>query len=328
MAKSRKLETLLAKLNQLRQNFSPGDPVSDDAIATLRQGLNSRYGVAAGQAAKQIAALELVQLAPDMVKAFYRFMARPIETDPNCLGKAGIAKALYQLGCSEQGLFLDGIRHVQMEPVWGGKQDTAPKLRGLCALGLVRMNDPDVMTELADLLADADPAARIAAAQAIAYSENDRGVPLLRLRAKVGDEPQVLSECLAALLKLAPNRSLDFVSRFLSAPHPTSTQELVALVLGESRLPEAFEQLHTWWQKTVDRQLRRTGLLAIAMLRSDQPLQFLLSVVESGHKRDAFDAIASLSIYRQDIALWQRLRETVEQRDDDELRVTLERDYS
>ena len=328
MPKSRKLEMLLAQLNQLQRDRIQGEPVSEDAIATLRQGLSSRYGVVAGQAAKQIATLELVQLAPDMVKAFYRFMTRPVETDPNCLGKAGIAKALYQMGRSEQGVFLDGIRHVQMEPVWGGKQDTAPKLRGLCALGLVRMNYPDVMTELADLLADADPAARIAAAQAIAYSESDRGVPLLRLRAKVGDEPQVLSECLAALLKLAPRRSLEFVSRYLHAPHSAQTQELVALVLGESRLPDAFERLRDWWQKTLDPQLLRTGLLAIAMLRGDEPFQFLLSVVESGNQPAALDAIAALSIYRQDTVLWQRLRETIEQRDDDKLRAIFERDYS
>ncbi|WP_225852694.1 hypothetical protein, partial [Haemophilus parainfluenzae] len=91
------------------------------------------------------------------------------------------------------------------------------KLRGTCALGLVRMNYPMVMVELADLLADPEPEARIAAARAVAYSEQEWGIALLRLRMKVGDTPTVLGECLAALLQLAPADSLALARSFLEA---------------------------------------------------------------------------------------------------------------
>ncbi|MBW4694187.1 MAG: hypothetical protein KME27_20785 [Lyngbya sp. HA4199-MV5] len=62
------------------------------------------------------------------------------------------------------------------------------------------MNYPLVMVELADLLVDPEPEARIGAARAIAYTQNEQGVPLLRLRVKIGDTSPVLSECLIALL--------------------------------------------------------------------------------------------------------------------------------
>jgi len=320
MAKSRKLEAMLAKLTQLRD-----DPTSEDAIATLQQSLTSKYGVAVARAAKLVEEFKLVQLVPDLVAAFHRCLEKPVDTDPSCLAKAAIADALYRLDRREEAVFLKGIRYVQMEPVFGGQQDTAAKLRGICALGLVRMNYRDVLTELADLLADPESAARIAAARAIAYSENDAGVPLLRLRSRLGDDPEILSEYLTALLKLDPDRSLGFVNRFLSAPDP-QTQELVALALGESRLSEAFDLLRNWWQRAREAQLRRTGLLAIAMLRSDLPFQFLLSLIAEGRKPDAQDAIAALSLYRQDATLWQRVRYTVEQRGDPELLEILKRE--
>ena len=308
MAKSRRLESLLAKLKQLK------DPTSGEDLSQLQEILACKYALAVAQAAKMAGKYELTQLTADLVKAFHRFMVKPVQTDPSCLAKAALAEVLYQFNCREEAVFLAGIRHVQMEPVWGGQEDTAPKLRGVCALGLVRMNYPDVMMELGDLLADPEPPARIAAARAIAYSENEAGIPLLRLRSRVGDEPQVISECQAALLKLAPQKSLDFVARFLMDPSP-QVQELVALVLGESRLPEAFPILQAWWKRKTDPELRQTGLLAIAMLRQDQPLQFLLSLLESGTQQEARDAIAALDLYRHDPQVWGQVQESIRSRD-------------
>lgn len=272
--------------------------------------------MAIAQAAKLVYERELRLLIPDLLDAFDRCLSHPVETDPNCHAKAGIADALYHLEYPEAGVFLKGIRHVQMEPVWGGKVDTAAKLRGICAMGLVRMNYPEVLIELGDLLSDPEPEARIAAARAIAYSGYPNGVPLLRLRARVGDEPAVLSDCLAALLTLDADRSLPFVASFLKAPL-CQTQELVALVLGESRLPAAFPLLRQWWEKTREPELRRTGLLAIATLRQDQPLDFLLDLLATGTSQNARDAITALDIYRSDQTLWQRVAAAVEQRGGD-----------
>lgn len=311
MAKSRKLEETLAVLNQLRD-----DPTSDTAIDGLRQVLRSKYSVAVAQAAKMIAEFEITQLTPDLATVFARFMSNSVENDMGCVAKFRIAEALYRMEYAEETIFLQGIRHVQMEPVWGGREDTAAGLRGICALGLVRMNYPDVLSELADLLADPIPSARAAAVKAIAYNGSAQGVPLLRLKVRIGDKDlQVLSECFTALLKLAPTQSIPLVASYLEAD-TEQICSMAALALGESRSNEVFDILRGWWERTASTELRRTGLLAIAMLRHDQPLEFLLWLISDGASRDARDAIAALSIYRQEDVLWQRVCQTAEKRGD------------
>jgi len=316
MAKSRKLESLLAQLEQIRP-----DPTTSEAMLLLRQLLTSKQPVAIAQAATLIAEAEHYDLIPDLVAAFEWAMTKPSERDPGCTAKLKLADALYRLDYSNEDLFLRGIRHVQRHPVWGGSDDTAAPLRSVCALGLVRMNYPDVMSELADLLADPEPDARIGAARAIAYTGNLSGVPLLRLRIKLGDSALVLSDCFLALLHLSPTQSsIDLVRSFLAiqpqAEHRESTEiaEVAALAFGESRLSEAFDILRTWWHSICIPELRQTGLIAFALLRNDEAVSFLLSLIQGGALVDAKDSITALSVYREDQALWQRVRERIEQR--------------
>jgi HEAT repeat protein len=301
MAKPPSLENTLSLLNEVQEN-----PDSDNTITTLRQILNSKYSVAVARAAKLVHKSEIRQLMPELVAGFERFMENADTKDPNCLAKKAIAEALYRLEYGEETFFLKGIRHVQMESVRGGKVDTASGLRGVCALGLVRMNYPDVMVALADLLADPESEARISAARAVGYADNSQGVPLLRLKVQIGDEaPQVMSECFISLLKLAPINSLELVARFLDSSDEQIC-EMAALALGESRLGEAFSIFREWRQRIRNPELRQICLLAIAMLRNDEALEFLLSLV----------AIIALRIYQQDKTLWERVLRAVEIRGD------------
>jgi HEAT repeat protein len=311
MVKSPKLEETLEKLSQLQNH-----PKSQEAIAVLSEVLKSKYAVAVARATKIICKAEMKHLCPELEIAFNKFLLNSEVSDPACIAKKAIADALYRMEYSGESLFLKGIHHIQMEPVWGGKIDTAPGLRGLCALGLVRINYPDAMLELADLLADPEPEARIGAARAIAYSENPQGVPLLRLRVKMGDsDAQVLSEYFISLLKLAPEHSLPLVASFLNNPEEQIC-EMAALSLGESGITEAFPILSEWWQHTRSPELRQTGLLAIAMLRHDDALAFLLLQVTEGKLSDAQAAISALRIYPEDSPLWQQVRQIVGQRED------------
>jgi hypothetical protein len=325
MAKSRKLEELMATLSQIRS-----DPTSSSGLTVLQQVLSSKHSVAVAQAAGLVSEFEIYSLIPELVSAFARFLINAKESDPGCRAKQAIAETLYRLDYSDEALFLKGIRYIQEESVWGGRVDTAPRLRGTCALGLVRMNYPQVMVELGDLLADPEPEARIGAARAIAYTENDQGVPLLRFRVKIGDTSAVLSECLSALLQLASDQSLPLVKDFLYAKQPPGIEEDVdkaeaaALALSESRLPEAFSILKLWWQGTRNLELRKTGLLAIATLRQSEGLDFLLSLIAEGKAQDAKDAIEAMGVYVQDQALWQRVCQTVEKRQDVSLQPFLE----
>ncbi len=319
MAKAPKLEDTLALLKQIR-----ADPTSELGLSTLHQILNSKHAIAVGRAATLIGETEIHALIPDLITTFERLLVNPTTSDQNCAGKKAIAEALYRLEARETDLFLTGIHHTQPEPAWNGSVDTAAGLRGICALGLVRLNYPEVMVELADLLADPESEARIGAARAIAYSNQPDGIPLLRLKVKLGDaNPQVLSECFLALLQLTP-KSLPLVASFLSAsrqPNDVAIAEMAALALGESRLPEAFPPLQKFWARTADAELKKTGLLAIAMLHQDAPLNFLFDLIATGRLADAQDAIAALSLYKQEKDLWHRLCQIVEMRGDATLKL-------
>lgn len=316
MAKSRKLEELTAALNQIRH-----DPTSEAGLTTLIRAIASKHNMAVAQAARLVGEFDIRSLIPELVAAFERFMEKPVDRDPGCRAKQAIAEALYRLEHPHTELYLQGIRHVQQEPIWGGRVDTAPQLRGTCALGLVRMNYPNVMVELADLLADPESEARIGAARAIAYSENPLGIALLRLRIRVGDTPTVLGECVSALLQLAPQENLPLAAALLEAGRretdgreAVETAEVVALVLGESRLPEAFPLLQDWWQSTNHPELRQTGLLAIATLRHDDAVQFLLTLLAAASTQDARYALKALEPYRSDSFLWEKVEAILQER--------------
>ena len=309
MARSRKLEEALACLQSARHDLT-----AETAISTVQDVLNSKFSIAVAQAAKLVGDAELHVLRPDLISAFERFMQKPAKTDPGCKAKESIAETLYKLEFSDETLFLQGIHHRQLESTWGKRVDTAAELRGICALGLVRMNYPDVMVELADLLADAEATARANAAKAIAYTESREGVSLLRFKVRIGDaHPQVLSECFIGLLKLDPDQSLPLVAQFLEDELEQSC-EMAALALGESRLQAAFPILQSFWKRSQLENLRHVSLIAIALLRSDQAIEFLLSLITEGEHSDADDALLALKMYRQESALWERVQQAVEQR--------------
>ena len=66
-----------------------------------------------------------------------------LKRDPQCWGKNAVAKALKELEHREAAPYLRGTAHIQMEPVWGGQQDTAGPLRGICLLALPACPDID-----------------------------------------------------------------------------------------------------------------------------------------------------------------------------------------
>ena len=243
-----------------------------------------------------------------MIDAFHRMLEKGEKRDPGCKAKWAIANTLYQLERPDADLFLAGIHHRQLEPVWGGTIDTAPPLRSLCALGLVQANYPHVLNELADLLADDEHDARAGAARAVGYSRNPAGIPLLRLKIHFGDaEPQVMSECFVALLQLSVDQAPIVIERLESGSE--AERELAAIALGEARIPEAFAAIKRQWQRTRSAELRSSFLLAIATLRTEAAIEFLLALVEHGNRQDATDAIAALEIYRHTKDIWQQVQQ-------------------
>src|ERR1700722_9550827 len=110
---------------------------STNAVEPLRKALRDRNNFVCSKAAAVAGDLLLRELIPDLLAAFERFLKDPVKSDPKCWAKNAIVKALKDLGHDDAAIYLRGIGHVQMEPVWGGSADSAGARRGGGGLGLV-----------------------------------------------------------------------------------------------------------------------------------------------------------------------------------------------
>ncbi|HVK10442.1 MAG TPA: HEAT repeat domain-containing protein, partial [Gemmataceae bacterium] len=234
MAKARRVDAKLQRLRLLRD-----EPATPGVVAELREFLADKSNLVVAEAAELAGKHGITTLAPDLAAAFARFLVDAAETDMLCRAKIAITDALNRMEADEEETYRAGLRHVQREAAWGGPEDTAGPLRGAAAFALVRMNPRDLLILLADLLADPEKEARSAAAKALGVLGTQAAIPLLRFKAKAGDkEPEVVVDCLTALMQAAPGESLPFVAGFLTAK--VEIAEGAALALGESRRPDAL----------------------------------------------------------------------------------------
>ena len=296
------MEDQLARLAELRSQ-----PPSPDGRAEVAGFLNGKSSLLAAKAARIAGEWQAAELIPELLAAFERFLLKPELTDKGCGAKSEILKTLCKLEHDSPAVFLRGIRYVQMEAVWGRSVDTAAELRGLSAIGLAQTAYPDVLEEILPLLLDSERGARIGAIRAIGACGLPGDALVLRLKALSGDpEPEVLGECFAALLRAQPAKSLAFVAAFLGAEQQ-AVAEAAALALGDSRLESAFELLRNAFERPHARALRRALLLAIALLRRESAIDFLLELVRTGEAQTSADAEAALAMYNQDPKLRERL---------------------
>jgi hypothetical protein len=284
----------------------------------------SNHVVAA--AADTVGRLELGSFCPELVDAFLDLMTKPATRDQGCKALIAIAKALATMDQPAPQVYFAGIRHIQKEGSFGPPVDVAAPLRGLCAQGLVRMRHPDALLECVTLLADPEIAARTGAVRALGESGQSEGMLLLRLKALLGDDEEIMGECFAALLRLAPAPSLQFVAGFLTASSD-EVAERAALALGESRIPAAFGLLRDAWEQTARPSLRRTLLLALAMLRKDEALEFLMTRLEEDTERVASDVLAALVLYARDEAVRDRIGKVIAARKSAALRAAFEKQF-
>jgi HEAT repeat protein len=314
----------LAGLEAIRK-----DPSAAEALPTLRGALRGP-GYLAGKAASLVAQAGRKELIPDLLAAFTRLFANPLKADPQCWGKSAIAKALKDLGFAESATYLGGAAHVQMEPVWGGQEDTAGTLRGTCLLALVECHDlPDVdlLTHLTDALADRKKLVRVDAVRAIGQVGREEGALLLRLKALAGDpEVEVTAACLATLIAMRAPGAIAFAARFLKAEDPDVRLEAAA-VLGESRDPSAFAVLRDAREKERDRELRGALLAAMGTLRQEDSIGFLLSLIGRGAPEAAEDALVALAPSRFSEEIRERVRTAVKRGGSDRLMQVFEQHF-
>src|SRR5579885_3207219 len=123
MTAKRKFDEQIAALDALRQ-LPPADRVDP-----LRKALTNRNNFIVAKAADLIREFRAKELTPDLLTAFDRFFENAEKTDPQCWAKNALSRTLAAFEHQEPETFLRGMRHIQMEPVWGGRSDTAGTLR-------------------------------------------------------------------------------------------------------------------------------------------------------------------------------------------------------
>jgi len=231
--------------------------------------------------------------------AFDRFFENPSKTDPQCWAKNALSRALATFEHQDATIFLRGMHHIQLEPIWGGLSDTAGTLRATCALALVECRslvEADLLTHLVELLGDKDKAVRAEVVRAIEQVGSPSAALLLRLRAILGsgpnsEEPEVLGACYGAILRIEGATAIPWISRFLASADDPAAE--AALAIASTHSPQGFERLRERFAEEADPWFRSVLLSAIVLTRQDAAVQFLLDLVrtESLEAEAAIEAI-------------------------------------
>ncbi len=318
MAKRQSVEEKLAAVRSLRER----EP-SAELTGELRLALRDRSNLIIAAAAAIVGDQNGSELFSEMEAAFERCLVEPLASDKLCRAKIAIVQALDRCEHDREDLFLRAARHVQLEPVWGGSEDSAAPLRAAAILALARLGHRGLLPLLVDGLTDPQKEVRLAAAQALGHHGSESAELLLRLKACLGDkDPEVISECLSGLLDCSPATSLEFVARFLEAPD-AAIQEAAILALGRSRLPGSFELLKAFLER------RPIGLneeicLAMAMIRLPVATEYLLEIIATRGSAHETAALAALMIYRHDPALLERVGAAVKKNGSSTLKARFE----
>ncbi|MHB9133837.1 MAG: HEAT repeat domain-containing protein [Armatimonadota bacterium] len=275
--------------------------------------LQDASNVVAARAAEVMTREGMTACLPALREAFLRLVShpQPASVDKLCRAKEAIIQALDALGNADPDPYMLGMRHVQMEPVYGGSADTAPVLRGYCAIALARTGYPEAYFALTPLLFDPEPQPRSAAISALCYLGGAQSELLLRAKVLAGDaNPDIISECFAGLLTLEPDRSLPFLTDYLHQKD-RALVELAALALGNSRLDAAFPLLRAYWEENSDLDLRKTLLLAMALTRREDAFAYLLALMRDEGGTTAVLTCDALALYGVDRKYRERIEAVV-----------------
>jgi len=319
LLKTSKVNEAYAELGRIARG-----PIDEVGLAKLRKAIKSPTSFIVTRAVEIVAEHGLREFVPEMISAFARFVEDGAKVDKACRVKTAVAKCLNQFEYLGDEVFLIGAYHIQMEPSFGPPEDTAVELRSICALAIARINHAEAHYILADMLVDKEVGVRIAAVKALAFLGTSESDVMLRLKAIVGDSDAVLGECLIALMKMSPARSLEFVMRYFEG-HGDTAMESAAMAIAGSRLPESLSILKELWEgQSVYN--RRALLLPIALVRTDKSFEYLLEILRTEERETAIDAIPHLRLYSGE-EYEARVRDAAKRRKDARIIAKVDEEY-
>lgn len=309
----RNFDKELAELDALK-----GARLDAAAVEHLRKTLGHRNNFLVGKAARLVAEAGLADLLPDLLAAYDRFFNDPVKTDPQCWAKNALAKALVTLEHRERTPYLRGLRHHQLEPVWGGSSDTAGTLRATCAHALVDcpgISDADLLTLLLDPLTDTDKAVRMEAARGIGRVGGVSAALVLRLRAMLGpalrdqDDPEVLGAVYSALLGVEGAPAIPLVARAMKEGDGLAAE--AAFALADTRTLEALSALEDRLSAGADTWFASVLLSAMALTRLPEAFDRLIDIIRQDG-REATAAIEAIGRIAPNEELRARVWQAVE----------------
>lgn len=310
MSRAQKLEEQLEVLRAIRSA-----PQEHDLDRELIPFLRAKTSVLIRRAAIVAEENNRTDLGPELIKAFQWLKAEGLKRDRGCEAMLAIVRALITIDHPATDLFFEAAGYVQMEGSFGPPVDAAAPVRGAAVQGLARAGHPDAMYQVIDLLHDPWPPARVGAVRALSDSGRLEAECLLRMQALQGDrEADVTSECMFALMRVAPERSAAFVGRFLKHPSEDVASG-AALALGDSRHEAAFRVLCEAYESAPHSPVVHAVLVGIGMLRRPEAIDYLIGVLENGPQSAASSALRALEIYSHDESVVARVREAMKGRD-------------
>jgi HEAT repeat protein len=240
--------------------------------------------------------------------------------DPGCHIRANLAFALGRLDYRPASDVLRvGIRTTQIEPVGGVPFDTAAHLRANCALALAQIRDPDCVRDIALLLFDRSGFARLgpdptvkmeprkAAARALSLSGSlSARLPLtLRLVHPENEAPEVLQECMQALVELEDPHALEVLGPYLRH-EDMRLAAYAALMIAQTQAPEAAGLLAEAVQRLSGDPLR-AAVLALTTLRRPEAYDLLHALAQSEREAVRLAALDALPSDEASRALLEKL---------------------
>jgi hypothetical protein len=296
VARKSSIDQLLRSIREIPDDERAAGPV-------LQKGLASGVGPVVAAVVRTVNRHGWTAWHEALELAFDPLQQGGIKADPGCTGRVSIVEVLAEAERPSWTMYLTGSGTFQLEPVWGGSEDSAGELRARSLLALVHTRFPGALDRVAELLADPLPKVRAAAAIAAGDGGQVGASALLRFKIAQGDDdPDVLGSATSSLLSLDPAGGVEVAARLLRGGD-AGIRQSVGLALGESRNALALPLLETWWNAAITSGERDTALSSIALLRVPSSQQFLLALVAGPNRAAARAALRALSIFRHDPVL-------------------------
>lgn len=317
------IDELLRRLRQIRDD---GDlaKIRESVIKSLSDSSN----LVVAESAKMIRELQIPGLEAALVAGWKRLIEYPdpIKADKGCAGKTEIIQTLGQQNYDDPDFYLPAIQYHQIEPAWPAAVDTAENVRGNAALALARsqrMRVVDKLNVFVSLL-QGSRADRVNSVKAIADTRHESAVPLLRLKLFSGDpDAEVMGNCMAGLLELAPEPSIPLVSKYLDDRNESVVLEAAA-ALGICGRPKAVESLIIAFRRTAEQEISKSLMQSIGLSRDPTAIDFLMTQLKSGDAAAALEALHPSCVYPE---TQKRVRAVVESLGDSKLKDAFDRRF-